>query len=108
RQKMKFKWVSEWDYNTKLFHRLVNSRSTSNAITRLEKEDGSALEDQNEIQGEIVEYYKNLFQGEDEVSWSIQDIDWEPISQDKSQWLERSFGIEEVKRAVFQLTSSSP
>lgn len=101
RQKMKFRWVKEWDYNTSLFHRLVNSRKNMNAITRLEKEDGTVLEDENEIQREIVDFYKDLFQEKEEVTWSMLDIDWDPIPQVKAQWIERRFEIEEVKAAVF-------
>ena len=61
KQKMKLRWIKEWDNNSRLFHILVNNRRNKNAISRLEKENGSVLNDQKDIEREIIRFYEKLF-----------------------------------------------
>ena len=101
KQKMKLRWIKEWDNNSRLFHILVNNRRNKNAISRLEREDGSFLEDQREIEWEITSFYERLFTENHDVNWSFQGFQWEAITRDKADWLERSFDMEEIKKVVF-------
>ena len=54
KQKMKLRWIKEWDNNSRLFHILVNNRRN-----------------------------KKMAQ-------------WDVITRDKVEWLERRFDIEEI------------
>ena len=101
KQKMKLTWIKKWDNNSRLFHILVNNRRNKNAISRLEKEDSSFLEDQREIEQEITSFYGRLFTENHDINWSFKGLQWEPITRDKAVWLERRFDIEEIKNAIF-------
>ncbi|KAL5563761.1 hypothetical protein UlMin_033508 [Ulmus minor] len=50
RQKMKFRWIKEWDYNSAMFHRMVSFWKSKNIINRIVKEDETVLTDQREIE----------------------------------------------------------
>ncbi|KAL5540877.1 hypothetical protein UlMin_043269 [Ulmus minor] len=50
RQKMKFRWIKEWDYNSAMFHRMVSFWKSKNIINRIVKEDEMVLTDQREIE----------------------------------------------------------
>ena len=60
-QKAKVKGVVEWDANSKLFHRIINQKKVNKLICKLEKEDGSIVEEENEIVKEVVEFFKKLY-----------------------------------------------
>lgn len=57
RQKAKFQWAKEGDTNTKLFHRLINARKAKNTMSKIEKEDGSLVESEEEMV-EVVSFLK--------------------------------------------------
>ena len=101
KQKMKLRWIKEWDNNSRLFHILVNNRRNKNAISRLEKENGSVLKDQKDIEWEIITFYEKLFNENNDINWSLQGLQWEAITREKAKWLERRFDLEEIKKAVF-------
>ncbi|KAL5566610.1 hypothetical protein UlMin_029774 [Ulmus minor] len=61
RQKMKFRWIKEWDYNSAMFHRMVSFWKSKNVINRIVKEDETVLTDQKEIVDEIVSFFENLY-----------------------------------------------
>ena len=74
---------------------------SKNIISRLEREDGSCLVDQNDIEREIVSFYEGLLREDREITWSLQGLQWGSISQEKADWLEKRFDLEEIKKAVF-------
>ena len=47
-QKVKVIGVREWDGNSKLFHRIANSKKGNKMICKLEREDGSFIERERE------------------------------------------------------------
>ena len=51
RQKMKFRWIKEWDYNSAMLHRMVSYWKRKNIINRIIKEEETVLTDQREIIG---------------------------------------------------------
>ena len=61
RQKMKFRWIKEWDYNSDMFHCMVSFWKSKNVINRIIKEDETVLKDQREIICEIVAFFENLY-----------------------------------------------
>lgn len=55
RMKSKFTQAKEGDANSKLFHRLMNARTSKNSITRLEQEYGSFAEGEDDIVKDVIE-----------------------------------------------------
>lgn len=56
-QKAKMKGVRECDGNSRLFHRIVNNKKVNKMISKLEREDGSIIEGEDEIGLEILNYF---------------------------------------------------
>ena len=103
RQKMEFRWIKEWDYNSAMFHRMVSFWKSKNIINRIVKEDETVLTDQREIVGEIVSFFENLYKEGDLGWWDFKEINWGRIAQANALWLERPFEEEEIKKAVFEI-----
>ncbi|KAL5583298.1 hypothetical protein UlMin_015740 [Ulmus minor] len=101
RQKMKFRWIKEWDYNSAMFHRMVSYWRNKNVINRIIREDELVLTDQREIVNEIVSFYENLYKETSTGWWDFEEINWGSISVERVEWLERPFEEEEIKKAVF-------
>lgn len=59
------------------------------------------VEDTEEIDKQIVNFFKSLFSSNEEVCWGLEGINWCSISEYKAAWLERHFEELEVQRAVF-------
>ena len=51
--KTTFIWAKEGDANTKLFHSLMNARKVKNVITKLELEDGSFIDREEDVVREV-------------------------------------------------------
>ncbi|KAL5575065.1 hypothetical protein UlMin_016764 [Ulmus minor] len=101
RQKMKFRWIKEWDYNSVMFHRMVSYRRNKNVINRIIREDELVLTDQREIVNEIVSFYENLYKETSTGWWDFEEITWGSISVERAEWLEQPFEEEEIKKAAF-------
>ncbi|GKU88310.1 hypothetical protein SLEP1_g2593 [Rubroshorea leprosula] len=98
KQKSRSKWVHEGDANTRFFHRVAKGRRAQNNIAGLMC-DGAWIEDPVLVKNEIVKYFRSLFQGE---SWNRpkpRDIKFQQLSEEKKDWLERPFSIEEIEEA---------
>ncbi|KAL5580279.1 hypothetical protein UlMin_012721 [Ulmus minor] len=108
RQKMKFRWIKEWDYNSAMFHRMVSYWNNKNVINRIIREDELVLTDQREIVNEIVSFYENLYKETSTGWWDFEEITWGSISVERAQWLERPFEVEEIKKAVFGFKDFRP
>ncbi|KAL5566826.1 hypothetical protein UlMin_029990 [Ulmus minor] len=76
RQKMKFRWIKEWDYNSAMFHRMVSYWRNKNVINRIIREDELVLTDQREIVNEIVSFYENLYKETSTGWWDFEEITW--------------------------------
>ncbi|XP_071926918.1 uncharacterized protein [Coffea arabica] len=60
-QKSRSKWLKEGDRNTVFFHSTVMAKKRRNTISTLQKNDGTWCKDEQEIEEELSEYYKDLF-----------------------------------------------
>ena len=60
RMKTKVTWAKQRDANTKLFHSLWNARKSKNVITKLELEDGSFVDKEEDIVREITGFFQSL------------------------------------------------
>ncbi|KAM7473290.1 hypothetical protein LguiB_020533 [Lonicera macranthoides] len=59
-EKAKVRGVTEWDANSKLFHRIVNQRKVNKFISKLEREDGSVVNEESEIESELISFFKKF------------------------------------------------
>ncbi|GKV46852.1 hypothetical protein SLEP1_g53813 [Rubroshorea leprosula] len=99
KQKSRSKWVREGDANTRFFHRVAKGRRAHNNIAGLMCE-GAWIDDPNLVKNEVCRYFRSLFQGE---SWNRPkpgDIRFHQISEEKKDWLERPFSVEEIEEGL--------
>ena len=64
RLKSKVIWAKQGDANTKLFHRLMNARKAKNVITKLELEDDSFVDKEEDLVREITRFFQSLYKTE--------------------------------------------
>ena len=91
RQRSKVEWAKNGHGNTKFFHKIASGKRKRNYIERLEVEDGGVVEDAEEIEKQIVNFFKSLFSSNEEVCWGLEGINWCSISESEAAWLERPF-----------------
>ncbi|GKU86141.1 hypothetical protein SLEP1_g705 [Rubroshorea leprosula] len=99
KQKSRSKWVREGDANTCFFHRVANGRRAQNSIAGLMC-DGVWIEDPDVVKNETVKYFRSLFQGD---SWNRpkpDGIKFQKIFEEKKEWLERPFSVEEIEEGL--------
>ncbi|GKV29432.1 hypothetical protein SLEP1_g38359 [Rubroshorea leprosula] len=99
KQKSRSKWVHEGDANTRFFHRVAKGRRAQNNIAGLMC-DGAWIDDPILVKNEIVKYFRRLFQGE---AWNRPkpgDIKFQQLSEEKKDWLERPFSVEEIEEGL--------
>ncbi|KAL5545374.1 hypothetical protein UlMin_005061, partial [Ulmus minor] len=65
RQKMKFRWIKEWDYNSAMFHRMVSFWKCKNVINRIVKEDETVPFEEEEIKKAVFEIDREKSPGPD-------------------------------------------
>ncbi|KAG5619805.1 hypothetical protein H5410_005023 [Solanum commersonii] len=70
RQRSRSLWLKEGDKNTKFFHKMANAHKRYNNIDQLLVQ-GNLINDQERIQGEMVEFYQNLYS---------ENVRWRPAS----------------------------
>ena len=100
--KSKFIWAKEGDANTKLFHSLMNAKKAKNVISKIELENESFTDIEEDVVREITGFFHSLYSSENLCLGGIEGIDWQPIPLFLAEWLERPFEEEEVKKAIFE------
>ena len=65
RQRSKNFWLRGYDRNNKFFHNMASYRKRINKIVKLQWEDGSWAENQNDLKDVIKGYFTNLFSAGD-------------------------------------------
>ncbi|RVW71380.1 putative ribonuclease H protein [Vitis vinifera] len=103
RQKARVKWVKEGDCNSKFFHKVANGRRNRKYIKSLENETGLVLNNAMSITEEILLYFEKLYANPIGESWSIEGLDWSPISEESAISLVAPFTEEEISKAIFQM-----
>ncbi|CAL8995026.1 unnamed protein product [Prunus brigantina] len=97
------------DSNIKFFHCIASDRRKRNLIQKREVEGFGVVVSEGEIELDIINFFKNLYNTNEEVGWCLEGLNWNAISGEEAEWLERPFEEEEVKRAVFYCgTDKSP
>ena len=103
RQKVRVKWVKKGDRNSKFFHKVVNGRRNRKFIKILENESGLVLNNPKSITEEILLYFEKLYTSPTGESWSVEGLNWSPISEESASRLDSPFIEEEISKAIFQL-----
>ena len=97
------KWVKEGDCNSKFFHKVANGRRNRKYIKELENERGLVLNNAERITKEILLYFEKLYASPTGESWSVEGLDWSPISEESALRLDSLFTEEEISKENFQL-----
>ena len=102
RQKSRVLWLKEGDNNTKFFHKMANSHRRYNYMERVEV-DGVVYEDDSVIRAKVVQFYKFLYQENEPWRPTVNGLDFDVISSEERNMLERSFTSDEVLQVVKDL-----
>lgn len=100
-QKVKIKGVTEWDNNSKLFHRAASRRKANKVINKIEGSEGSVLYSEREIVEEITSFFEGLYNENEKINFRIEGLEWEGISRAIKEKLKRPFEEEKIKKALF-------
>ena len=100
KQKMKLRWIKEWDSNSRLLHILVNNRRNKTLSLDWREKMVQFWRTTKRLK-EIMSFYNTLFKEHNEITWSLQGLRWDAITREKAEWLERKFEVEEIREAVF-------
>ena len=90
RQKSRMLCIKEGDNNTKIFHKMANSRRKHNHIGMLEV-DGVTYEDESEMADQAVQFYKKLHKETEEWRPCVEGLEFDQIEGLERDWLERRF-----------------
>ncbi|RVW95981.1 Transposon TX1 uncharacterized 149 kDa protein [Vitis vinifera] len=82
---------------------VANGRRNRKYIKSLENETGLVLNNAVSITEEILLYFEKLYANPIGESWSIEGLDWSPISEESAISLVAPFTEEEISKAIFQM-----
>ena len=69
----------------------------------LENERGLVLNNVESITKEILLYFEKLYASSTRESWSVEGLDWSPISKEIAFRLDSPFTEEEISKAIFSV-----
>jgi len=97
-------WLALGDKNTKYFHALTKQRRAKNKILDILDNNEVWVDNEEEIEKVVVNYFKNLFSSSNMVDPSLVLRDISPsVSPTMNEFLVKEVTEEEVKRALFSL-----
>eukprot|EP00253_Pinus_taeda_P021219 PITA_21219 len=107
KQKSRIRWLKEGEKYTKFFHNTTIQRRMHNNITHIQNEQGAKLEKHEEIEAELLNYFKQVHKEPiNDRSQAIQNITSKIprlISDEHNQMLLKPVDLQEVESAVKQL-----
>ncbi|KAL4196962.1 hypothetical protein AMTRI_Chr04g248890 [Amborella trichopoda] len=101
-QRSRVSWLKAGDLNTKLFHRVANSRRRTNIIQTI-KVGEKVLDSAPEIEEAIISHFRNLYSDPNLPRPSMAELEFMNLPTDKADWLERPFNEEEIEMAMKDL-----
>lgn len=104
KQRAHIKWLEKGDRNTAYFHKACTERRRNNRIGRLQKADGSWVEEEVEKIGFISNYFEQLFRssaGTD--TGQILDVVAPCVTAEMNESLLRDFTVEEIRNALHDI-----
>jgi hypothetical protein len=103
-QRSRVAWLREGDRNTKFFHQPAAWRARKNRIRKLRRGDGVWVHDMNEMIGMVNDYFKTLYDKDDNVNPQVVSSLFEAcITSDMNDELCKPFTDEEIGNALFQI-----
>ncbi|GKV35665.1 hypothetical protein SLEP1_g43906 [Rubroshorea leprosula] len=105
KQKARKAWLKNGDANSKYFHRCIKSRQRRNEINCIEI-NGKQLVGVEEVKDGIAKHFQNFFQKEKWVRPVLDGVDFKQISSQQAERLSASFSEDEIKKAVWDCSSS--
>ena len=103
-QKSRVQWLKEGDKNTHFFHSSVKGRRQRNKIQRLQREDTTWTNSEEEIGEEVVNHFKELFRskGMTQTDMTLKGIS-QTISDHMNSELTQPVKDKEIKDALFPM-----
>lgn len=104
RQRARIEWLKHGDKNTYFFHLRASRRRRKNKIKALQRADGQATENAEEMEAMTTVFYKKLYTSE-----GVQDMDQvlemvpRKVTDEMNATLNAPYDIKEVKTALFQM-----
>ncbi|MDV3143356.1 MAG: hypothetical protein Q8761_02910, partial [Sweet potato little leaf phytoplasma] len=95
-QRCKKIWLSDGDENTSFFHKICCARRRRSFIVELVSKSGSSLVIDKDLEEEVLAHFTSIYEAEPEQGGIVENIDWQPISSDKSMDMIRPFSDSEV------------
>lgn len=103
-QKARCNWLSEGDKNSKFFHAIVKGRRKKNTIQKIQRDNGTWTENDQEMGEEIAQYYDHLFTSSaEECLDEILEGMPHRITRSMNDKLTRDVDEKEVKQALFSM-----
>ncbi|GKV17695.1 hypothetical protein SLEP1_g28164 [Rubroshorea leprosula] len=99
KQKSRCSWAKLGDANTRFFHKVANGRKVHNNINGFACE-GKWVEEPKEVKKEVVRYFSKMFDGESWQRPKPVEINFNQISKEKKEELERPFSVEEIEEGL--------
>lgn len=98
------KWLQAGDSNSRFFHQTILQRKRSNRVDKLQNGNGTWIEDDVGIHRTVDLHFSNLFNIAGYRDWgSILDCIDSVVTDEMNASLSRSFSLEEIKDAVFNM-----
>jgi hypothetical protein len=103
-QRSRVTWLKEGDKNTSFFHRKASNRSRKNKIKKLKLEDGSIMENNEEMKEIVTDFFKNLYKKDAEVNPNpIFELVQPSVIEEMNNDLLREYSVDEIDDALFQI-----
>ena len=102
RQLLREIWLKEGDRNTGFFHRMASAHHRNNSLDRI-KINGEWLSEEQEIREGIANAFHNLLS--EDMGWkaAIGRLQFDQISQQEVENLERFFTEDEIHAALMEM-----
>eukprot|EP00253_Pinus_taeda_P027023 PITA_27023 len=107
KQKSRIRWLKEGERNTKFFHRTIVQRRMHNNIPFLQKQDGTRIEQHEEIEKEFLTHFKEVHQEQNmdrgpTIDRIIQHV-LKLITEEHNELLLKPISTQEVDTTMSQL-----
>lgn len=102
------KWYNEGEKSTKYFYRILN-RTMPDKLSKLEKDNGDEIEGEEEVNKEVVDFYKKLYETTEDVV--IEDSflnNINPVAGETADEVMKRITVEELYTTLKDCNDSSP
>lgn len=104
KQRSRIQWLHSGDRNSSFFHAVTRERRTINKFSVIEKPNGHAVFEEEQIVTTITDYYTELFSSQQNTSLQVLDEVLSPlISSEMNDALIRIPNKQEIMQAVFSI-----